>query len=58
MTQVREDVYFTKDRVIARAKTVKRGDAKKIDYLLFSNRKPSLIQVRFGRRLTFHPVQE
>jgi type I restriction enzyme, R subunit len=35
MTQVREEVYFTKGRVIVRGKTVKRGDAKKVDYLLF-----------------------
>ena len=34
MTQVREEVYFTKGRVIVRGKTVKRGDAKKADYLL------------------------
>ena len=35
MTQVREEVYFTKGRVIVRGKTVKRGKAKKADYLLF-----------------------
>jgi type I restriction enzyme R subunit len=35
MTQVREEVYFTKGRVIVRGKTVKRGEAKKVDYLLF-----------------------
>ena len=34
MTQVREEVYFTKGRVIVRGKTVKRGDANKVDYLL------------------------
>jgi type I restriction enzyme R subunit len=33
MTQVREEVYFTKGRVIVRGKTVKRGEAKKADYL-------------------------
>ena len=32
MTQLREEVYFTRGRVIVRGKTVKRGDAKKIDY--------------------------
>ena len=31
MTQVREQVYFTKGRVIVRGKTVKRGEAKKAD---------------------------
>ena len=40
MTQVREEVYFTKGRVIVRGKTVKRGDAKKADYLL--DYKPNL----------------
>ena len=35
MTQIREEVYFTKGRVIVRGKTVKRGEAKKVDYLLF-----------------------
>ena len=31
MTQIREEVYFTKGRVIVRGKTVKRGEAKKAD---------------------------
>ena len=35
MTQVREEVYFTKGRVIVRGRTVKRGEAKKADYLLY-----------------------
>ena len=35
MTQVREEAYFTKGRVIVRGKTVKRGEAKKADYLLY-----------------------
>jgi len=35
MTQMREEVYFTKGRVIVRGKTVKRGAARKVDYLLF-----------------------
>jgi type I restriction enzyme R subunit len=34
MTQVREEAYFTKGRVIVRGKTVKRGEAKKADYIL------------------------
>jgi|GEM_PF-1759268 len=37
MTQVREEVYFTKGRVIVRGKTVKRGEEKKADYLLYDN---------------------
>lgn len=34
MTQIREEVYFTNGRVIVRGKTVKRGAAKKADYIL------------------------
>ena len=35
MTQLLEEHYFTKGRVIVRGKTVKRGEAKKADYVLF-----------------------
>jgi len=35
MTQIREEAYFTKGRVIVRGKTIQRGEAKKADYLLF-----------------------
>jgi type I restriction enzyme R subunit len=35
MTQLLEECYFTKGRVIVRGKTVKRGEAKKADYILF-----------------------
>jgi len=35
MTQIREEVFFTKGRVMVRGKIVKRGEAKKADYLLF-----------------------
>lgn len=35
MSQIREEIYFTKGRVIVRGKTVKRGEAKKADYILF-----------------------
>jgi type I restriction enzyme R subunit len=35
MSQVREEFYFTKGRVIVRGKTIKRGEAKKADYLLY-----------------------
>lgn len=40
MTQIREEAYFTKGRVIVRGKTVHRGEAKKADYLLYY--KPNL----------------
>ena len=35
MSQIREEAYFTKGRVIVRGKTVQRGQAKKADYLLY-----------------------
>lgn len=35
MTQLREEMYFTKGRVIVRGKTVRRGEAKKADYILY-----------------------
>jgi type I restriction enzyme R subunit len=34
MTQIREEVYITRGRVIVRGKTVRRGEAKKVDYVL------------------------
>ncbi|MDO9109160.1 MAG: hypothetical protein Q7U40_00765 [Desulfatirhabdiaceae bacterium] len=35
MTQLLEEHYFTRGRVIVRGKTIKRGEAKKADYILF-----------------------
>ncbi len=35
MTQIREECYFTKGRVIVRGRTVKRGEARKADYILY-----------------------
>jgi type I restriction enzyme R subunit len=35
MNQLREEIYFTRGRVIVRGKTVKRGEAKKADYILY-----------------------
>src|SRR5689334_8262016 len=40
MTQVFEEHYFTRGRVIVRGKTTTRGEAKKADYILFY--KPNL----------------
>ena len=40
LTQIREEAYFTKGRVIVHGKTVQRGEAKKADYLLYY--KPNL----------------
>ena len=35
MAQVREEVYFTKGRIIVRGKLVTRGKAKRADYILY-----------------------
>jgi type I restriction enzyme R subunit len=35
MTQFREEVYFTDGRIIVKGKTIKRGTAKKADYILY-----------------------
>jgi type I restriction enzyme R subunit len=35
MTQMLEERYFTKGRIIVRGRTVQRGEAKKADYILF-----------------------
>ena len=35
LTQVREEVNFTKGRVIVRGKLVKRGEPKRADYILY-----------------------
>ena len=40
MTQISEEIYFTKGRVIVRGRMVHRGEAKKADYLLYY--KPNL----------------
>jgi type I restriction enzyme, R subunit len=40
MTQVLEEHYFTRGRVIVRGRTTSRGEAKKADYILFY--KPNL----------------
>jgi type I restriction enzyme R subunit len=35
MTQVREEIYFTRGRVIVRGRMVARGEARKADYILY-----------------------
>ena len=35
MTQLREEVYFTAGRIEFKGKIVKRGEAKKADYILY-----------------------
>lgn len=40
MSQIREEVSFTKGRIIVRGKLVSRGKAKRADYILYD--KPSI----------------
>jgi type I restriction enzyme R subunit len=54
MTQIREEAYFTKGRVIVRGKTVKRGEAKKADYIL--SYKPNLPLAVVEAKDNTHPV--
>ena len=37
MTQIREEVSFTKGRIIVRGRLVTRGKAKRADYVLYYN---------------------
>ena len=49
MTQIREEAYFTKGRVIVRGKTVKRGVAKKAERKIvdFAGRKEGTLTLSF-----------
>ena len=42
MVQVREEVYFTRGRIIVRGKLVTRGKAKKADFVLYF--KPNILR--------------
>jgi hypothetical protein len=42
MLQIREEVGFTKDRIIVRGKLVTRGQAKRADYVLYY--KPNILR--------------
>ena len=53
-TQIREEVYFTRGRVIVRGKAVKRGEAKKADYIL--SHKPNLPLAIVEAKDNTHPV--
>jgi type I restriction enzyme R subunit len=50
MVQVREEVYFTKGRIIVRGKLVTRGKAKKADFVLYY--KPNIPIALIGPRTT------
>lgn len=54
LTQIREEAYFTKGRVVVRGKTVRRGEAKKADYILFY--KPNLPIAVIEAKDNTHPV--
>lgn len=54
MTQLREEIYFTKGRVIVRGKTTRRGEAKKADYILYY--KPNIPIAVVEAKDNNHPV--
>ena len=54
MSQVREEYFFTRGRVIVRGKTVKRGEAKKADYLLYY--KPGIPIAVLEAKDNNHPI--
>jgi type I restriction enzyme R subunit len=54
LSQIREEVYFTRGRVIVHGKTVKRGEAKKADYILYY--KPNIPIAVIEAKDNTHPV--
>src|SRR5690349_11686136 len=54
MTQLREEVSFTKGRIIVRGKLVSRGKAKRADYLLYY--KPNIPLAIIEAKDNFHSV--
>jgi hypothetical protein len=49
MSQIREEVSFTKGRIIVRGKLVSRGKAKRADYVLYY--KPNIpLALNYGER--------
>jgi hypothetical protein len=58
MSQIREEVSFTKGRIIVRGKLVSRGKAKRADYVLYY--KPNIIdemKSAFGQIGALRPAQ-
>jgi type I restriction enzyme, R subunit len=53
-TQVREEVGFTKGRIIVRGKLVTRGQAKRADYILYY--KPNIPIALIEAKDNNHPV--
>ncbi|MBX3497734.1 MAG: DEAD/DEAH box helicase family protein [Parvibaculum sp.] len=60
MVQVREEVYFTKGRIIVRGKLVTRGKAKKADFVLYykPNIPIALIEAKDNTHAVGHGIQQ
>jgi len=60
MVQVREEVYFTKGRIIVRGKLVTRGKAKKADFVLYykPNIPIALIEAKDNAHSVGHGIQQ
>src|SRR6478736_6633288 len=60
MLQVREEVYFTKGRIIVRGKLVTRGRAKKADFVLYykPNIPIALIEAKDNNHSVGHGIQQ
>ncbi|MFQ8432898.1 EcoAI/FtnUII family type I restriction enzme subunit R [Amaricoccus sp. W119] len=60
MVQVREEVYFTKGRIIVRGKLVTRGRAKKADFVLYykPNIPIALIEAKDNNHSVGHGIQQ
>ncbi|RWB84130.1 MAG: DEAD/DEAH box helicase [Mesorhizobium sp.] len=60
MVQVREEVYFTKGRIIVRGKLVTRGKAKKADLVLYykPNIPIALIEAKDNNHSVGHGIQQ
>jgi type I restriction enzyme R subunit len=59
-SQVREEVYFTKGRIIVRGKLVTRGKAKFADYILYyrQNMPMALVEAKDNRRAVGDGMQQ
>ena len=60
MLQVREEVHFTKGRIIVRGKLVTRGKAKKADFVLYykPNIPIALIEAKDNNHSVGHGIQQ
>lgn len=60
ITQIREEVYFTAGRIEVRGKTVKRGEAKKADYILYhkANFPIAVIEAKDNNYSIAHGMQQ